>query len=319
MNAENKRKEKPLPQNPVLAPSWYLPMSLVCNMSNQKKKKGDGRRQLAPATSPAPAVTLGVITTGKRLPGPHRGRHGAEDAGAAEGRDRHRWQTTRWRNHVADGAGQGAGTGVHAVVGLGPEIESTNVEPLGATVFHVSASFELAPATIHVHCLNSPPQSVLARKHAAAVVALVVALPHVHALVVPLQVRLAHKLLVAVVDRARERVLALLVVCLHVRLEVVAAAEQLAASLDLTLKVGLLLGRQAARRPPRPRHPVLPPGIVQECRRLRRRRSWVERLRLNGLELGLVPCRGRAVGEIASRGAGVGAAVRMIRSVNRPR
>ncbi len=112
---------------------------------------------------------------------------------------------------------------------------------------------------------------------------------------VALEVRLAHKLLAAVANLARERVLALLVVCLHVRLEVVAAAEELAAPLDLALEVGFLLGRQAPRCPLGPRHPVLPPGVVQECRGRRRRRPGVVVLGLHGLVLGLVPRRRPAV------------------------
>ena len=66
-----------------------------------------------------------------------------------------------------------------------------------------------------------------------------IAFSHVNTLVVALKIRLAHKLLVAVIDGARERIFALLVMRLHVCLEVVAPAEKLTASLDLTLEVGL--------------------------------------------------------------------------------
>lgn len=95
-----------------------------------------------------------------------------------------------------------------------------------------------------------PSESVLARKQAAAKVALVVALAHVDALVVALEVRLAHEFLGAVADGAGKGVLALVVVRLHVRLEVVAPAEELAAPLDLALEVGLFLGREPALGPP---------------------------------------------------------------------
>ena len=68
-----------------------------------------------------------------------------------------------------------------------------------------------------------------------------VALLCVDALVVPLQVRLADELLGAVGDLAREGVLSLVVVSLHMRLEVVAAAEELPTPLDCALEVCLLL------------------------------------------------------------------------------
>lgn len=58
---------------------------------------------------------------------------------------------------------------------------------------------------------------------------------------VPLQVRLANKLLGAAGHLAWEGVLSLVVVCLHMRLEVVATAEELAATLDSALEVGFLL------------------------------------------------------------------------------
>lgn len=115
--------------------------------------------------------------------------------------------------------------GVHALVAVGPDVKSAKVKALGAAIFHVSS------------------QGILASKEATAIVALVVALPHVNALVVSLEVCLAHKLLVAVVDIAREGVFAFVVMGLHVRLEVVAPAEELAAPLDLALEVGFLLGR----------------------------------------------------------------------------
>lgn len=116
-----------------------------------------------------------------------------------------------------------------------------------------------------------------------------VAFLHVNALVMALEIGLANKLLVAVVDRAREGVLALLIVRLHVRLEVVASAEHLAASLNLAHKVGLLLGGQPAGRSPWPLNSVLPPGIMEESRGLRSWRAWVELLRLNRVVVRLVP------------------------------
>jgi hypothetical protein len=81
-----------------------------------------------------------------------------------------------------------------------------------------------------------------------------VAFPHVYALVMALEIRLADEFLAAVTDSARERVFALLIVRLHMGLEVVAPAEQLATTLDLALEVGFGLGRQPARRPPGPRY-----------------------------------------------------------------
>jgi len=58
-------------------------------------------------------------------------------------------------------------------------------------------------------------------------------------LVVALEIRFSGEFLVAVADSIREWIFALLVVPLHVGLEAVAPAEQLAAALDLTLEVGL--------------------------------------------------------------------------------
>lgn len=69
-----------------------------------------------------------------------------------------------------------------------------------------------------------------------------VALLCMDTLVVPLQVRLADKLLGAVGDLAREGVLSFVVVSLHMRLEVVTAAEELPTSLDCALEVCLFLG-----------------------------------------------------------------------------
>lgn len=180
------------------------------------------------------------------------------------------------------------------------QVKRANVESLGATIFHV------------------PSESILTGKHAAAEVALVVALLHVHTLVVPLKIGLANKLLVAVGDGAREGILALLVVGLHMRLEVVAPAKHLAASLDLADKVGLLLGSQAARSSSRPRYPVLPPDFVHEGGSLRAGWPGVELVRLNRVVVLLVPCGGRpAVGEIAGRRASVRAVVRGEGSVDR--
>ena len=89
---------------------------------------------------------------------------------------------------------------------------------------------------------STPAKRILARKHAAAVVAPVIPLLRVHALVMPMQVGLPHKLLGAIRHCARERILPLLVVGFHVRLEIVAPAEELSAPLDFALKVRLLLG-----------------------------------------------------------------------------
>lgn len=128
-----------------------------------------------------------------------------------------------------------------------------------------------------------------------------VPLLHVHALVVALEIRLAHKLLVAVCHLAGEGILPLLVVRLHVRFEVVAAAEHLAAPLDLADKVGLLLGRQPAGRPSWPLDPELSLGVVHEARGLwPAGRPRVELVWLYWVVVGLVPGgRGSAVGKIA--------------------
>lgn len=137
---------------------------------------------------------------------------------------------------------------------------------------------------------------------------------------VSLEIGLSDKLLVAVGEGAREGILALLVMSLHVCLEVVAAAEHLAASLNFANKVGLLLGGQTARSSPRPLDPVLPPYVVEIGGSLRAGWPRVELLRLNWVVVGLVPCGRRpAVGEITSRRAGVGAVVRRERGVNRSR
>lgn len=77
-----------------------------------------------------------------------------------------------------------------------------------------------------------------------------VALFHMDTLVMPLKIRLAHKLLGAAVDLAGEVVLASLVVRLQVRLEVVAATEELATTPDIALEIGILLGRELSWRTP---------------------------------------------------------------------
>lgn len=104
---------------------------------------------------------------------------------------------------------------------------------------------------------HSPPQRVFARKRPPAVVALVVPLLGVDAGVVPHQVRLAHKLPVAAVHLARERVLPVLVVRLHVRPVIVAPAEELAAPRYFALVVGLFPRRQPAGAAFRSGSPVL--------------------------------------------------------------
>lgn len=65
-----------------------------------------------------------------------------------------------------------------------------------------------------------------------------------------LEIRLAYKLLGAAIDLAKEVILASLVMCLHVRLEVVAAAEELSTAPDLALEIGLFLGCEPSRCPP---------------------------------------------------------------------
>lgn len=96
-----------------------------------------------------------------------------------------------------------------------------------------------------------------------AVIASVVLLPHMHALVVSRQIRLADKLPIAVAHRARERILAILVMRLEMGLVVIAPAKQFAAPLDLALVVGVLLGGEFARLWPRaPVHPVVRQHIL---------------------------------------------------------
>lgn len=68
-----------------------------------------------------------------------------------------------------------------------------------------------------------------------------------------MEIRLADKLLGTAADETGKGILSLLVVGFHVRLEVVAAAEELATALDATLKICLLLGRMLAWNTPRPR------------------------------------------------------------------
>jgi hypothetical protein len=92
-----------------------------------------------------------------------------------------------------------------------------------------------------------PSQRVFPSKESTTVVASVVPLLHVHTLVVPLQIRLPHELLVAVLQRTWERILPTSVVSLHVRLKVVAAAEELPASLNMALEVRIFLGGESPR------------------------------------------------------------------------
>jgi hypothetical protein len=69
-------------------------------------------------------------------------------------------------------------------------------------------------------------------------------------LVMPLEIRLAHKLLGAAVNLAGEVVLPPFVVRLHVRLEVVAAAEELPTTPDFALEIGFFLGCELSWCPP---------------------------------------------------------------------
>ena len=138
-----------------------------------------------------------------------------------------------------------------------------------------------------------------------------VPLLHVYTLVVALEVCLAHKLLVAVVDGAWEWIFALLVMGLHMRLEIVTPAEQLATSLDLALKVGLLLGGQAPLGPPGPGN--APPVEKARCRG---RARVILVVLVDWLVVGFVPSRGLSVRKVASRCARVGAVIRGIRSVD---
>lgn len=95
-----------------------------------------------------------------------------------------------------------------------------------------------------------PSQCVLASEHASTVVALVVPLLHMNTLMMPLEIRLAHKLFGTAINLAWEMVLAPFVVRLHVRLEVVAAAEELPTAPDFALKIGFFLGRELSWCPP---------------------------------------------------------------------
>lgn len=63
----------------------------------------------------------------------------------------------------------------------------------------------------------------------------------VNTLVMTLEICLADESLVAAADEARERILALLVVGLEMRLVIVAATEELATPLNRTLVIGLFL------------------------------------------------------------------------------
>lgn len=95
-----------------------------------------------------------------------------------------------------------------------------------------------------------PFQSVSAGKLSPTVFTPVVALLHMHTLLVPLQICLAHKLLGAVSDLTGEWIVSLLAVRFHVCFEVVTAAEKLATSLDVALKVGFFLGCELSRGTP---------------------------------------------------------------------
>ena len=111
-------------------------------MSSQKTRPA--LHDICVTSSPPPAVGVRVIPRGQR----------PQHASATEGRDSHGRQTTRWRDHVPHG-GHGAGARVQAIVGLGAEVESANVESLGAAIFHVPR---------RVACQYSVALSVYARK-----------------------------------------------------------------------------------------------------------------------------------------------------------
>lgn len=111
-----------------------------------------------------------------------------------------------------------------------------------------------------------PPQGVFPREHATAVIALVIALLHVHALMVSQEVCLADESLIAAVGCAWKRIFAFLVVSLHVGLEVVAAVEELAASLDFALEVCLFSGGEASWCFARARNSVWPFNVLQKSR-----------------------------------------------------
>jgi hypothetical protein len=157
MHAKKKNGEQRMEKGQILmirpgvssTPAWYLPENRkICPIiKEEKRRKRKLKRELKKAftcgkpgiSSSAPAVGVRVIPCGNSFSGPHRGRHRAENAGAAERGDGHGWQATRGWNHVPQGAHR-ARPGVHAVVALGSEIQSANVEPLGAAIFHVPVS-----------------------------------------------------------------------------------------------------------------------------------------------------------------------------------
>lgn len=94
--------------------------------------------------------------------------------------------------------------------------------------------------------MNLPSERVFSCKESTAVVASVISLLHMDTLVMSLQVGLANKLLVAVLDRAREWIFAAGIMCLHVRLEIVASPEELATSFDVTLEVCIFFRSQSS-------------------------------------------------------------------------
>lgn len=135
-----------------------------------------------------------------------------------------------------------------------------------------------------------PSQSILPGKQTAAIVALVAALLQVHALVMSLEIGLAHKLLGATGFLAGEGIVPVGLVRLQVRLVVVASAEQLPTSLDLALKVGFLLCRQAPLLPLGTGNSVRSFSVLEESRCLRGSGARIE-LGLEGLVVGLLPSR----------------------------
>lgn len=94
--------------------------------------------------SSSPAVPLRVVTPDDGLSGAHRRGHGAQHAGSAKRRNANGRQAALWRHHVSH-VGHGARAVVHAVIRrLGAQVHGTNVEPLGAAIFHVPEGVGLA-------------------------------------------------------------------------------------------------------------------------------------------------------------------------------
>jgi hypothetical protein len=71
-----------------------------------------------------------------------------------------------------------------------------------------------------------------------------ISLLHVNTLVVPLQVCLPDKLLIAIFQRAREWVLPACIMGLHMRLEIIAASEELTTTFDMALEIGIFFGSE---------------------------------------------------------------------------